>query len=64
MRLLDYVCLLENEALAPPTTSTFECSITKLASYEHSDSWNKLCNNSWVQLSLSVPELPVSLCSE
>ena len=22
-------------------------SITKLASYEHSDSWNKLCNSSW-----------------
>ena len=30
-----------------PTASTFERSITKLASYEHSDSWNKLCNSSW-----------------
>ena len=36
-----------SEVLAPPTASTFACSITKLASYEHSDSWNKLCNSSW-----------------
>ena len=28
-----------SEVLAPPTASTFTCSITKLASYEHSDSW-------------------------
>ena len=39
--------LIESEVLAPPTASTFECSITKLAGYEHSDSWNKLCNSSW-----------------
>ena len=38
--------LIESDILALPTASTFECSITKLASYEHSDSWNKLCNNS------------------
>ena len=25
----------------------FERSIIKLASYEHSDSWTKLCNSSW-----------------
>ena len=47
MRLLDDVRLIESEILAPPTDSTFERSITKLASYEHSDSWNKLCNGSW-----------------
>ena len=47
MRLLNDVRLIESEILAPPTASMFECSITKLASYEHSDSWNKLCNNSW-----------------
>ena len=47
MRLLDDVRLIESEILAPPTDSTFERSITKLASYEHSDSWNKLCNSSW-----------------
>ena len=47
MRLLDDVRLIESETLAPPTASTFERSITKLASYEHSDSWNKLCNSSW-----------------
>ena len=46
MRLLDDVRLIESENLAPPTASTFECSITKLASYEHSDSWNKLYNSS------------------
>ena len=45
MRLLDNVRLIDSEILAPPTASTFERSIT---SYEHSDSWNKLCNNySW-----------------
>ena len=47
MRLLDDVCLIESEVLAPPTASTFERSIIKLASYEHSDSWTKLCNSSW-----------------
>ena len=47
MRLLDDVRLIEGEVLAPPTTSTFERSIIKLASYEHSDSWTKLCNSSW-----------------
>ena len=47
MRLLDNVSLIESEILAPLTNSTFERSITKLASYEHSDSWNKLCNSSW-----------------
>ena len=48
MRLLDDVRLIESEILAPPTANTFEHSITKLASYEHSDSWNKLlCINSW-----------------
>ena len=50
MRLLDDVrlkALIDSEILAPPTDSTFERSITKLASYEHSDSWNKLCNSSW-----------------
>ena len=46
MRLLDDVHLIESEVLAPPTASTFKRSITKLASYEHSDSWNKLCNSS------------------
>ena len=39
--------LIESEVLVPPTTSTFERSITKLTSYEHSDSWNNLCNSSW-----------------
>ena len=47
MRLLHDVRLIESEVLAPPTASTFEHSITKLASYEHSDSWTKLCNSSW-----------------
>ena len=47
MRLLDDVCLIESEVLAQPISSTFERSITKLASYEHSDSWTKLCNGSW-----------------
>ena len=47
MRLLDNVRLIESEVLVPPTASTFEHSITKLASYEHSNSWNKLCNSSW-----------------
>ena len=47
MRLLDDVRLIESDVLAPPTTSTFERSITKLVSYEHSDSWTKLCNSSW-----------------
>ena len=47
MRQLDNVRLIESEILAPPTSSTFERSITQLASYEHSDSWNKLCNSSW-----------------
>ena len=37
--------LIESEVLAPPTASTFERSITKLADYEHSNSWNKLCNS-------------------
>ena len=37
MRLLDDVHLIESEVLAPPIASTFERSITKLASYEHSD---------------------------
>ena len=47
MCLLDDVHLIESEVLAPPTASTFERSITKLASYEYSDSWNKLYNSSW-----------------
>ena len=47
MCLLDNVCLIESEVLTPPIASTFERSITKLASYEHSHSWNKLCNSSW-----------------
>ena len=47
MRLLDDVCLIESNILAPPTASMFERSITKLASYEHSDSWKKLRNSSW-----------------
>ena len=47
MRLLDDVHLIESDVLAPPTTSTFECSVIKLASYEHSSSWNKLWNSSW-----------------
>ena len=41
-------CALNREwSLAPPTASTFEHSMTKLASYEHSISWTKLCNSSW-----------------
>ena len=47
MRLLDDVRLIDREVLAPPIASTFERSITKLASYEHSDSWTKLYNSSW-----------------
>ena len=47
MHLLDDVRLIESEVLAPPTASMFERLITKLASYEHSDSWTKLCNSSW-----------------
>ena len=47
MCLLDDVRLIESEVLALPTASTFERSITKLASCEHSNSWNKLCNSSW-----------------
>ena len=47
MRLLDDVCLIESEVLATPTASTFERSSIKLANYEHSDSWTKLCNSSW-----------------
>ena len=47
MRLLDDVRLIESEVLAPPTASKFERSTTKLASYEYSDSWTKLCNSSW-----------------
>ena len=43
MRLLDDVRLIESEVLAPPTASTFERSIIKLARYEHSNSWTKLC---------------------
>ena len=47
MRLLGDVRLIESEILAPPTASTFERSMIKLASYEHSISWTKLCNSSW-----------------
>ena len=47
MRLSDDVRLIESEVLAPPTVSMFERSITKLASYEHSDSWKKLNNSLW-----------------
>ena len=47
MRLLDDEHLIESEVLAPPTASMLERSITKLASYKHSDSWNRLCNSSW-----------------
>ena len=47
MRLLDDVRLIESKVLAPPTASTFERSITKLASKKHGDSWNKLCSSSW-----------------
>ena len=47
MRLLDDMRLIESEVLTLPTASTFERSITKLASNEYSDSWNKLCNSSW-----------------
>ena len=42
MRLLDNVRLIESEVLAPPTASSAQS-----ASYEHSDSWTKLCNSSW-----------------
>ena len=42
--LLDNVRLIESEVLASPTANMFECSITKLASYEHSNSWS---NSSW-----------------
>ena len=45
MYLLDDVWLIESEVLTLPTASTFEHSITKQASYEHSDSWTKLCNS-------------------
>ena len=38
MRLFDDVCLIKSEVLALPTASTFEHSITKLASYERSNS--------------------------
>ena len=41
MRLLDNVPLIENNVLTPPTASTLECSIIKLASYERSDSSKK-----------------------
>ena len=47
MRLLDDVHLIESEVLALPTSSTFECSITKLASYEHSNSWNSSWEYDW-----------------
>ena len=47
MRLLDDVRLIESEVLTLPTASLFERSITKLASYKHTDSWKKLCNGSW-----------------
>ena len=47
MHLLDDVHLIESEVLAPPTASMFERSVTKLASYEHSNSWKSLCNSSW-----------------
>ena len=47
MHLLKNVCLIESEVLAPPTFSTFKRSITKLASYGHSDSWKRLHNSSW-----------------
>ena len=47
MHLLDDVRLIESEVLAPPTASTFERSMTKLASYKHSISWTKLCSSSW-----------------
>ena len=46
MHLLDDVHLIESEVLVPPTASTFKRSI-KVTMYEHSDSWNKLCNSSW-----------------
>ena len=47
MRLLDDIRLIEGEVLALPNASTFEHSITKLASYDHNDSWNKFCSSSW-----------------
>ena len=34
MRLIDDVCLIESEVLALTTASTFEHSVTKLASYD------------------------------
>ena len=42
MRLLDDVRLIESDVLAPSTASMFVHLMTKIASYEHSDSWNKL----------------------
>ena len=45
--LLDDVRLIESEALALPTASTFKRSITKLVNYKYSDSWKKLCSSSW-----------------
>ena len=65
MCLLDDMRLIECEVLAPPTASTFERSITKLASYELSNSWNKFCNSSmeydrnhrWKK---TVEKLPIS----
>ena len=47
MYLLDDVRLTESEVLALPIASTFERSITELASYEHSNSWKKVYNSSW-----------------
>ena len=47
MHLLDDVHLIESEVLALPTASTFKRSITKLASYEHNDSWKKFYSSSW-----------------
>ena len=47
MRLFDDARLIESEVLAQPTASTFERSIIKLASHEHSDSLTKLCYSSW-----------------
>ena len=55
MHLLDAVRLLESESLAPPTASTFEHSVIKLASYEYSDSgisavivhWSMIGSHRW-----------------
>ena len=44
MCVLDDVRLIESESLALFSASMFVRSIITLASYEHSDSWNKLCN--------------------